>query len=787
MIKNILKTATLMVTFSLASINQANSNNIDNAKWVDPFIGTGGDGHLFPGAVTPFGMVQLSPDTDEVFRGIDPQSEIYKRCAGYHYDDKTVTGFSHTHFSGTGHSDLGDLLIMPMIGKAHTEVGDRNHPETGYRSRFSHDNETASPGYYSVDLQDYNIKAELTASPRVGMHKYTFEKSDTAHIIMDLTSAVYNFKGKVIWSDARIIDDQTILAYRSTNGWAKQRDMYFAIKFSRPFDKIELINEDNKRYRCNGCLNAKKASTIENNKIKHTAGKAVKIMAHFNNPNASPIQIKVGLSAVSRSNALENLTTEVAHWDFDKVHQEAREQWNQRLNKVDVEGSQSQKRQFYTALYHALQAPSLYQDVNGEYRGVDGEIHQGKDFEHYTLFSLWDTYRALHPLLTYIDPKRVSGMIQSMLVHYQQSYDNLLPIWSFQGHETWTMIGYHAVSVIADAYLKGIRDYDVNLAWQAISDTANNPNYDAIPEYKKYGYVPMDILPESTSITLEYAYDDFTIGQMAKAMGKTEEAKRYFERAQNYRNVFDPKTKFARGKDSNGKWDPKWSKDEAKYMGPFTEGNSSQYSFYVPHDVAGLIDIVGNDEVFTQRLDELFDTELSAEMIKEHEDIAGLIGNYAHGNEPSHHIAYLYNYAGKPWKTQERIRQIMDTLSSDKPDGLAGNDDVGQMSAWYIFSAMGFYPVAPGDLTYAIGAPQIPEVSLALADGKHFKTIAHDLSKENKYIKSATLNGQPLNRSYITHQDIVTGGILEYQMTDKPNKNWGKDKGSRPPSMSDNN
>lgn len=776
-----------MVTFSLASINQANSNNIDNAKWVDPFIGTGGDGHLFPGAVTPFGMVQLSPDTDEVFRGIDPQSEIYKRCAGYHYDDKTVTGFSHTHFSGTGHSDLGDLLIMPMIGKAHTEVGDRNHPETGYRSRFSHDNETASPGYYSVDLQDYNIKAELTASPRVGMHKYTFEKSDTAHIIMDLTSAVYNFKGKVIWSDARIIDDQTILAYRSTNGWAKQRDMYFAIKFSRPFDKIELINEDNKRYRCNGCLNAKKASTIENNKIKHTAGKAVKIMAHFNNPNASPIQIKVGLSAVSRSNALENLTTEVAHWDFDKVHQEAREQWNQRLNKVDVEGSQSQKRQFYTALYHALQAPSLYQDVNGEYRGVDGEIHQGKDFEHYTLFSLWDTYRALHPLLTYIDPKRVSGMIQSMLVHYQQSYDNLLPIWSFQGHETWTMIGYHAVSVIADAYLKGIRDYDVNLAWQAISDTANNPNYDAIPEYKKYGYVPMDILPESTSITLEYAYDDFTIGQMAKAMGKTEEAKRYFERAQNYRNVFDPKTKFARGKDSNGKWDPKWSKDEAKYMGPFTEGNSSQYSFYVPHDVAGLIDIVGNDEVFTQRLDELFDTELSAEMIKEHEDIAGLIGNYAHGNEPSHHIAYLYNYAGKPWKTQERIRQIMDTLSSDKPDGLAGNDDVGQMSAWYIFSAMGFYPVAPGDLTYAIGAPQIPEVSLALADGKHFKTIAHDLSKENKYIKSATLNGQPLNRSYITHQDIVTGGILEYQMTDKPNKNWGKDKGSRPPSMSDNN
>lgn len=784
-IKNILKHAVLLLVLTTSNTSTANNNNSDNAQWVDPFIGTGGDGHLFPGAVTPFGMVQLSPDSDEVFRGIDPQSEIYKRCAGYHYDDSTITGFSHTHFSGTGHSDLGDLLIMPMTGKAHTQVGDRNFPETGYRSRFSHDKETASPGYYSVDLLDYDIKAELTASPRVGMHKYTFEKSDTAHIIMDLTSAVYNYKGKVIWSDARIIDNQTILAYRSTNGWAKQRDMYFAIKFSRPFDKVELINEDNKRYRCNGCLNAKKASTIENNKIKHTAGKAVKIMAHFNNPDAAPIQIKVGLSAVSRSNAMENLTTEIAHWDFNKVHQEAREQWNQRLNKVDVKGNKSQKRQFYTALYHALQAPSLYQDVNGEYRGVDGEIHQGKGFEHYTLFSLWDTYRALHPLLTYIDPNRVSGMIQSMLVHYQQSYDNLLPIWSFHGHETWTMIGYHAVSVIADAYLKGIRDYDVDLAWKAITDTANSPNYDAINEYKKYGYVPMDVLPESTSITLEYAYDDFAIAQMATAMGKTKEAEHYFKRAQNYRNVFDPKTKYARGKDSNGKWDVNWTKDEAKYMGPFTEGNSAQYSFYVPHDISGLIDITGNDNTFTQRLDELFDTELSAEMIKEHEDIAGLIGNYAHGNEPSHHIAYLYNYAGKPWKTQERIRQIMDTLSSDKPDGLAGNDDVGQMSAWYIFSAMGFYPVAPGDLTYAIGAPQIPEVSLALTDGKAFKTIAHNLSKENKYIESAKLNGKPLNRSFITHQDIVEGGLLEYQMTDKPNKNWGKAKHVRPPSMSD--
>lgn len=784
MIKINKKWQAVIASLCFSTITSVHASGTDNAKWVDPFIGTGGDGHTFPGSVTPFGMVQLSPDTDEVFRGIDPQPEIYKRCAGYHYDDTSIVGFSHTHFSGTGHSDLGDLLIMPMTGEVHTQAGDREHPETGYRSSFSHDRESASPGYYSVDLLDYNIKAELTTSPRVGMHRYTFENDDTAHIIMDLTSAIYNYKGKVIWSDARIIDNQTILAYRSTNGWAKQREMYFAIRFSQPFDDIELINEDNNRYRCMDCMDKKKASTIVNHKIKHTAGKAVKIMAHFNNPNKKPILIKVGLSAVSRSNALENLETEVPHWDFDAVHHAARNQWNDRLNKVDVKGTESQKRQFYTSLYHALQAPSLYQDVNGEYRGVDGEIHQGKDFEHYTLFSLWDTYRALHPLLTYIDPDRVSGMIQSMLVHYEQSYDNMLPIWSFHAHETWTMIGYHAVSVIADAYLKGIRDYDIDLAWKAIRDTANSPIYDAIPEYKKFGYVPMDVLPESTSITLEYAYDDFAIAQMAKAMGKDKEAQHYFKRAQNYRNVFDPSVKFARGKDTKGNWDPNWTKEEAKYMGPFTEGNSNQYSFYVPHDVAGLIDIMGNDETFTERLDALFDTELSADMIKEHEDIAGLIGNYAHGNEPSHHIAYLYNYAGKPWKTQERIRQIMDTLSSDKPDGLAGNDDVGQMSAWYIFSAMGFYPVAPGDLSYAIGAPQIPEVTLTLAGKKTFKTIAHGLSEQNKYIKRATLNGKPLNRSYITHSDIVNGGVLEYEMSDTPNKNWGQARSQRPPSMS---
>jgi predicted alpha-1,2-mannosidase len=757
-------------------------------QWVDPFIGTGGDGHTFPGAVVPFGMVQLSPDTDAVSRGIDPQSEIYKRSAGYHYDDNTITGFSHTHFSGTGHSDLGDLLIMPMTGKAQTEVGTSDKPDTGYRSRFSHDKESASPGYYSVDLLDYNIKAELTTSTRVGMHKYTFSEDDSAHVLLDLTSAIYNFNHKVIWSDVRVIDDQTLLLYRATNGWAKQREMYFAVKFSRPFTDIELINLDNSRYRCNGCLTSdkeNKPSTIVNSAIQFTAGKAIKVLTHFDKTKSEPLMVKVGLSAVSRSNALENLNSEIPHWDFAQVKQAAQQQWLKQLSVLAAKGSDSEKRQLFTALYHTLQAPSVYQDVNGEYRGVDGEIHIAEGFENYTLFSLWDTYRALHPLLTYIAPDKVGDMVQSMLMHYQQSYDDILPIWSFQAHETWTMIGYHAVSVISDAYLKGIRNFDTELAFKAMLATANNAKFDAIPEYKKYGYVPMDVLSESVSITLEYAYDDFAIARMAEAMGHDAVAKEFYTRAMSYKNVFDHDVGFMRGKTTQGEWNQDFDPEEAKLMGPFTEGNSYQYSFYVPQDVAGLIQLIGGDDAFIDRLDTLFTKELSADKIKEHEDIAGLIGQYAHGNEPSHHIAYLYNYAGEPWRTQARIRQIMDTLSSDKPDGLAGNDDVGQMSAWYVFSAMGFYPVAPGDLSYAIGAPQLPEISLKLANGKRFTVKAYQLSKANKYIKAVSLNGVPLTRSYISHQDIINGGLLQFEMTDKPNKSWGQAFESRPPSMSE--
>ncbi len=761
--------------------------SLAQTQYVDPFIGTGGDGHTFPGAVVPFGMVQLSPDTDSLKRGIDPQHEIYKRCAGYHYDDASIVGFSHTHFSGTGHSDLGDLLIMPITGDVKLQPGTKENPDSGYRSRFNHDNESAKPGYYQVHLSDYQIQAELTATARAGMHQYTYQQHNQGSVLLDLTHSIYNFDNKVIWSDIRAINDTTLVAYRATNGWANNRQMYFAIEFSKPFTSLDLHNLDNQRYRCNGCLDVgakTKPSTIRNDKIKTTAGKAIKAVVHFDNLKNNPLKIKVGISAVSKSNALENLKAEIPDWDFANVVANADKAWQHSLSKFEVSGNLSQKRQFYTALYHALQAPSIYQDVNGEYRGIDGEIHRASTHTHYTLFSLWDTYRALHPLLTYIEPDKTNDMVASMLDHYTQSWDKILPIWSFQGHETWTMIGYHAVSVIADAYLKGLNDFDVALAKEAIIATANHKNYDAIPEYIQYGYVPMDVLPESVSITLEYAYDDFTIGQFLTALGDTKTAADYYQRAHNYRHVYDQNVNFMRGLTRDGKWNPEFDPQEAKYMGPFTEGNSFQYTFYVPHDVQGLINLMQGDDAFVTRLDDLFETPLSHEKIKEHEDIAGLIGQYAHGNEPSHHIAYLYNYAGQPWRTQERIRQIMDTLASDKPDGLAGNDDVGQMSAWYIFSAMGFYPVAPGDLAYPIGAPQLPSISMQLANGKQFKVTTEHLSQTNKYVQSVTLNGQALERSYVRHQDIIQGGRLHFVMSDKPNKTWARAMSQRPPSMS---
>ncbi|MBC3765689.1 GH92 family glycosyl hydrolase [Neptunicella marina] len=744
--------------------------------YIDPFIGTGPDGHTFPGAVTPFGMVQLSPDT-QIRKGGDS----YKWCAGYLYSDTTIQGFSHTHFSGTGHSDLGDLLLMPMSHAPQLEPGPVEHPEQGYRSRFSHEQESAKAGYYAVDLLDENIHAELTATDRVGMHRYTFNDADEGYVIMDLTTSIYNFDRKVLWSDIELgKDNQSLTVFRATNGWAKYRPMYFAIEFSQPIAEVKIYNEDDYHYRNRPGYRPDNTGTLINSNSKTAGSKALKAVFKFTGLKNNPLKIKVGLSAVSRVGAKANLAKETPDWDFDKVAKQARDKWAAVANQFEIEGTLSQKRQFYTALYHAYQAPNIYSDVDGRYRGLDGDNHDSDGFTNYTTFSLWDTYRALHPLLTMLEPQRTRDMIDSMLVHYQQNPDGMLPVWSFQGSETWTMIGYHSVPVIADAYLKGIKDFDTDLALKAMLDTSKHASYDGLDDYMSIGYVPMDKQGESVSKTIEMSVDDFAIARFADALDNQPVAAEYYRRAHNYKNVFDTSIGFVRGKDSEGKWESPFDPQEAKLYGSFTEGNSWQYSFAAQHDIYGTIELMGGDDKTAEKLDTLFSKPLDAEKFKEHEDIAGLIGQYAHGNEPSHHIAYLYNYTGKPWKTQQRIRQIMDTLASDKPDGLAGNDDLGQMSAWYLFSSLGFYPVTPASLSYVIGAPQLPYSAINLPNGRKWEVVAKNLSKENMYIGGIQLNGVSLKRSYLTHHEIMAGGKLEVTMQAEPNKNWATKRRDRP-------
>ncbi|WP_438862500.1 GH92 family glycosyl hydrolase [Neptunicella sp.] len=748
----------------------------DSVDYIDPFIGTGPDGHTFPGAVAPFGMVQLSPDTQ-----IRTGGDSYKWCAGYLYTDTTIQGFSHTHFSGTGHSDLGDLLLMPMSHEPQLEPGPVEHPEQGYRSRFSHEQESAKAGYYSVELLDENIKAELTATDRVGMHRYTYRDVDKGYVIMDLTTSIYNFDRKVLWSDIQLSPDKrSLTVFRSTNGWAKYRPMYFAIEFSQPIAEVKIYNEDDHHYRNRPGYRPSNTGTLINSNSNTAGSKALKAVFRFDQVATQPLEIKVGGSSVSRAGAKANLAAETPDWDFDKVVKQTQDKWRKVTNQFDIEGTGSQKRQFYTALYHAYQAPSIYQDVNGQYRGVDGDVHQSDNFVNYTTFSLWDTYRALHPLLTFLEPERTGDMVQSMLAHYQQSPDQMLPIWSFQGNETWTMIGYHSVPVIVDAYLKGINNFDTKLALDAMLNTSQHGSYDGLDDYMQLGYVPMDKQGESVSKTIEMSVDDFAIARFAESLGDIAVAKQYYQRAKNYRNVFDSSIGFVRGKDSHGKWETPFDPQEAKLYGSFTEGNSWQYSFAAQHDIKGTIELMGGDEKVSAKLDQLFTQPLDAEKFKEHEDIAGLIGQYAHGNEPSHHIAYLYNYTGQPWKTQQRIRQIMDTLASDKPDGLAGNDDLGQMSAWYLFSSMGFYPVTPTSLTYVIGAPQLPSVVMHLPNGNSWQVEAKNLSEQNMYIGSIELNGVPLRRSYLTHAEIMGGGKLVMTMQAEPNKKWATAVRDRP-------
>ena len=756
---------TAFLTVSTLSFAQQPANLV---PYVNPMIGTAKMGHTYPGATVPFGMVQLSPDTDTLPYGVNGKynADVYRFCAGYQYSNKTIVGFSHTHFSGTGHSDLGDFLIMPTTGKLQLNPGTEDKPESGYRSAFSHQNEKTEPAYYKVKLDDHNITAELTASTRVGMHQYTFPKSDDAHIILDLTSGLYNYDNKNVWTFVRVENDTLITGFRQTNGWARTRIVYFAMTFSKPIANYGTKIDDNNVYK-----GFWKKFDQEHN-FPEVAARNLKMYFDFKTNEGEKIKIKFALSPISTQGAIANMKAEIPHWDFDKVKSEGQKLWNQELNKVVVKTLREEdKVNFYTAMYHAFLGPTVYMDADGSYKGIDMNGHKAENFTNYTSFSLWDTYRTLHPLFNVLQPKRNGDMIKSMLAHYDQSVHKMLPVWSHYANENWCMIGYHSVPVIADAVIKGNADFDVNKALDACVTTARNKYYDGLNYYMASGYVPDDKNTSAVSKTLEYAYDDWCIAQMAKKLNRNDIYEEFSKRALNYKNVYDAKIGFMRPKLSDGTWRAEFDPLETHGQG-FIEGNSWNYSLYIPHDPAAMIDMMGGKKKFTAHLDSLFTMELPDKYFENTEDISrdGIIGNYVHGNEPSHHVAYLYNWLDQPWKTQEKIRMILTAMYKPTVDGLGGNDDFGQMSAWYLFSSLGFYPVAPGSPLYYFGSPSVSGATINTGNGKTFVVDVKGQGEKNVYVQKIELNGVELKRSYLTHAEIMDGGTLTFTMSDKPNK-----------------
>ncbi len=737
----------------------------DLIQYVNPLIGTKNMGHTFPGATTPFGMVQLSPETNQqaMFKDGAYNPDTYRYCSGYQYDDSTIFGFSHTHFSGTGHSDLGDLVIMPTIGNLKLKPGDAKIPQSGYHSGFSHKNEHAEPGYYKVLLDDYKITAELTVSDRVGLHQYTFPKSGDAHIILDLMSNIYNYEGKNVWTFIRVENDSTITGYRQTSGWARTRFVYFAMKFSKAFDNYGHKKYEDIKY--NGFY--RKFNESEN--FPEMAGRNIRAHFDFKTENDEKIKIKFALSSVSTNGALNNLNTEIPHWDFDEVKEETQDKWNNELSKIIVETETAeQKETFYTALYHTMLGPVIYEDVDGSYRGLDQNIHQSEGFVNYTIFSLWDTYRALHPLFNILHPQRNNDMVKSMLAHHDQSVHKMLPVWSHYANENWCMVGYHSVSVISDAIIKGVSDVDLNKALNACRNTATVPYYDGVGDYMALGYVPEDRSSSSVSKTLDYAYDDWCIAQIAKKAGNDEVYEVYLNRSKNYQNVYDSEIGYMRPKLADGEWREEFDPIDTHGQG-FIEGNAWNYGLYVPQEIDNMISMMGGKDKFSAHLDKIFTTEIDDKFIEKNEDITrdGIIGNYVHGNEPGHHMPYLYNWTNDPWKTQERVRMIMDTMYSNKEDGLCGNDDAGQMSAWYIFSALGFYPVLPGSEDYAIGSPMVKEAIISLDNGKTLTIRAENQSQANIYVDKVELNGKVIEGYTLNHFDLMKGGSLIFHLTNK--------------------
>jgi predicted alpha-1,2-mannosidase len=720
---------------------------------VDPFIGTALHGHTFPGATVPFGMVQLSPDNG---------TSGWDWCSGYNYADSVIVGFSHTHLSGTGIGDLCDILFMPAVLPISSDAD--SVKLMNLHSSFSHKDETASPGYYSVYLRTYKIKVELTATKRAGLQKYTFPKTKDAVVVLKLGDGINSDKTTKAY--IKIINNNTIVGYRFSTGWAKDQRVYFAAKFSQPFTSYFFSNDN-----------------IFNHIEKEAKGTKLDGIFKFNTERDNNILVKVGISSANIKGAEDDLNNEIPDWNFDKIKKDAANSWLKELSMIKITStSNSLKKTFYTALYHALIAPNLFSDIDGNFKGADGKVHHANGYNQMTVFSLWDTFRAEHPLFTIIERDRVNDLVRSMLAHYEET--GLLPVWELEGNETNTMIGYHAVPVIADAILKGFHGFNIQEAYKAMKASATQDTF-GIKYFNELGYVPADKINESVSRTLAYCYDDWCIAQIAKFLHKKNDYTLYIHKATNYKNLFDKSTGFMRGKFTDGRWRVPFSPTFTGEKNPdYTEGDAWQWSWFVPHDVAGLIKLMGGQQNFTQKLDSLFDQSSMVDSQTAPPDVSGMIGQYAQGDEPSHHIAYLYDYAGEPWKTQSVVRKICETLYTDSTDGLCGNDDCGQMSAWYIFSAIGLYPVNPASGIYVIGSPMLNKVSIDVGHNKYFTVIANNVSKEDKYIQSATLNGKTLNLTYITQNEIMNGGTLIFNMGDKPNKEWGSTKDDQPPSLS---
>jgi predicted alpha-1,2-mannosidase len=658
---------------------------------------------------------------------------------------------------------------MPIAGEVHLERGDVDQPGSGYTSRFSHAHEVAQPGYYAVTLDDYGVRAELTAGARVGMHRYSFPAGRPAHVLIDLRTSLYDYPGKVLWARLRLRNDGTVTGFRETRGWAPGRQLYFALRFSSQISAHQLHDTDGqilyKGFPPPGSRDPRARAQLE--------GRQLVGVFDFAGVPGHTLLVKVAISPVSEDNAIANLDAGAAAWDFEGLRQAAQRAWRQQLAVFEVDAPEPMRRNFYTSLYHALMAPSLFMDTDGRYRGPDNAVHQARGFTNYSTYSLWDTYRALHPLLTLVQPPaRSNDIVRSLVAAQEVSPYGMLPVWAFQGQETWCMIGYHAVAVIADAYLKGIRGYDAAAALKAMVATATYAPYAGLGGYMQLGYVPIDEEGEAASKTLEYAFDDWSIARMAQAMGRTDIAAQFFRRAGNWHNAYDPASGFMRARKRDGSFRTPFDPAASGYGSDYTEGNAWQYSWYVPQDVAGLVRVHGGADPLLAQLDQVFEAKIDPKVFAHMEDITGLIGWYAHGNEPSHHVAYLYAAAGQPWRTQARLASIMSSQYAPRPDGLVGNDDLGQMSAWYIFTALGFYPVTPASNEYIIGRPFLNRATLRLPNGKRFTVIAQDLDAAHAFVGSATLNGKPLERVFIRQEEIMAGGTLAFRMQAQPNRAW---------------